>query len=50
MYLEVKRLHGFSPELAYCIALCNYRLNRLVDAVQMIIELKTHITDVAPEL
>ena len=49
-YLEVKRVHGFIPEVAYCIALCYYRMNKFGEAVQMIAELKTQAAREHPEL
>ncbi|EAY23081.1 TPR Domain containing protein [Trichomonas vaginalis G3] len=50
VYMEIKRIHGFIPEVAYCIALCYYRLNRLSEAVQMIAEIKTQAGRNHPEL
>ena len=49
-YMEVKRVHGFVPEVAYCIALCYYRLNRLSETVQMIAEIKAQASREHPEL
>ena len=49
-YMEVKRTHGFIPEVAYCIALCYYRLNRFSETVQMIAEIKSQASRQHPEL
>ncbi|OHS97719.1 TPR Domain containing protein [Tritrichomonas foetus] len=49
-YMDVKRLHGFIPEVAYCIALCYYRLNRFPETVQMIAEIKSQASRQHPEL
>ncbi|OHT11745.1 TPR Domain containing protein [Tritrichomonas foetus] len=49
-YMEIKRLHGFIPEVAYCIALCYYRLNRFSDAIQYIAEIKSNTARTHPEL
>ena len=49
-YLDVKRVHGFIPEVAYCIALCYYRMNKFSEAVQMIAELKSQAAREHPEL
>jgi tetratricopeptide repeat protein 30 len=39
-YSEIRRIHSFMPKVAYCIALCYYRLNRFPETVQMIAEIK----------
>jgi tetratricopeptide repeat protein 30 len=49
-YMEIKRRHGFKPEIAYCIALCHYRMNRYSEALTFVVELKTHCTRQHPEL
>ena len=49
-YMGVKRIHGFIPEVAYCIALCYYRLNRFSETVQMIGEIKSQASRQHPEL
>ena len=49
-YMEIKRVHGFIPEVAYCIALCFYTLNRFSEAVQMISEIKANASRENPEL
>ena len=49
-YMEVKRIHGFMPEVAYCIALCYYRMNRFSETVQMIAEIKSQASRQHPEL
>lgn len=49
-YMEVKRVHGFIPEVAYCIALCYYRLNRFSETLQMIMEIKDQASRQHPEL
>ncbi|KAK8860458.1 intraciliary transport [Tritrichomonas musculus] len=49
-YMEVKRVHGFIPEVAYCIALCYYRLNRFSETIQMIAEIKSQASRQHPEL
>jgi tetratricopeptide repeat protein 30 len=48
-YMEVKRRHGFKPEVAYYIALCYYRLNRYSDALTFIHEIKANCTRTHPE-
>ena len=50
LYMEIKRIHGFIPEVAYCIALCYYRLNRISETVQMINEIKSQAGRAHPEL
>ncbi|EAY01289.1 hypothetical protein TVAG_395360 [Trichomonas vaginalis G3] len=50
VYMEIKRVHGFMPEVAYCIALCYYRLNRITEAQQMIAEIKSQAGRAHPEL
>ncbi|KAH0790545.1 TPR Domain containing protein [Histomonas meleagridis] len=47
---EIKRVHGFIPEVAYCIALCHYRLNHFSDAISFIAEIKSDIARKHPEL
>ena len=49
-YMEVKRVHGFTPEVSYYIALCYYRLNRFSEAIGFISEVKSHTARVHPEL
>jgi len=49
-YENIKRTHGFIPEVAYCIALCHYRLNRLSEAIQNIAEIKSQAGRSHPEL
>ena len=49
-YMEIKRMHGFAPEVAYCIALCYYRLNRFQEAVNFINEIKSNCSRTHPEL
>jgi len=49
-YMEIKRVHGFLPEVAYCIALCYYRLNRFPETIQMITEIKSQAGRSHPEL
>lgn len=49
-YMEVKRTHGFIPEVAYCIALCHYRLNRFPETIQMISEIKSQASRQYPEM
>lgn len=49
-YQEIKRIHGFSPEVVYCIALCYYRLNRFTDALTFITEIKSNCARTHPEL
>ena len=49
-YNEIKRIHGFLPEVAYCIALCYYRLNRFSDAIAAITEIKANCSRTNPEL
>jgi tetratricopeptide repeat protein 30 len=49
-YMEVRRVHGFLPEVVYCIALCYYRLNRFSETVQMIAEIKAQASRQHPEL
>lgn len=50
VYMDIKRIHGFIPEVAYCIALCYYRLDRLSESVQMIAEIKSQAGRNNPEL
>jgi tetratricopeptide repeat protein 30 len=49
-YTEIKRRHGFKLEIAYCIALCYYRLNRYSEALTFIVEIKGNCTRQHPEL
>ena len=49
-YMEVKRVHGFIPEVAYCIALCYYRMSKFPETVQMIAEIKAQAAREHPEL
>ncbi|KAH0795453.1 TPR Domain containing protein [Histomonas meleagridis] len=49
-YMEVKRVHGFIPEVGYCIALCLYRLNRFPETIEAITEIKTQDARQYPEL
>lgn len=49
-YMEIKRVHGFKPEVAYCIGLCYYRMNRFSDALTYIQEIKTNCSRTHPEL
>lgn len=49
-YMEIKRMHGFSAEVVYCIALCYYRLNRFTDALSFIDEIKNNCSRAHPEL
>lgn len=48
-YMEIKRIHGFKPEIAYSIALCYYRMNRFNDAISYINEVKQNIMRSHPE-
>lgn len=50
LYKDIKRIHGFIPEVAYCIALCYYRLNRYSETIQMISEIKAQAGRQHPEL
>ena len=49
-YMDIKRIHGFIPEVAYNIALCYYRLNRFSEAVASISEIKSYTSRTHPEL
>lgn len=49
-YNEIKRVHGYIPEVAYCIALCYYRLNRFEEAHTTIAEIKASCSRTNPEL
>lgn len=49
-YMDVKRIHGFRPEVAYYIALCHYRLNHFAEARSFISEIKANCARTYPEL
>ncbi|OHT07373.1 TPR Domain containing protein [Tritrichomonas foetus] len=49
-YNDIKRTHGFSPEIQYCIALCYYRLNRFNESLTCISEIKANCARTHPEL
>jgi tetratricopeptide repeat protein 30 len=49
-YMEINRRHGFKAEVAYCIALCYYRMTRYTEALNFIVEIKANCTRQHPEL